>query len=295
MCLISFAIRARPDLPLVIASNRDEQWSRPTQALQAWRLSSGKLAYSGLDLQAGGSWLGLAQDGRVAMLTNVRCGKPELAPRSRGELVTGWLDSDSAWEDWLSRFDPLQYGGFNLVLGDLAGGRWAWVSNRSAAPDLLAGRAESTVLGWQELPCGWHGRPLGPGLYGLSNAALDTPWPKTVALRQALKRHIDGGARADDVGDLLAALLDMERAPDTELPSTGVVLELERLLSSAFVHAPEIGYGTRSSMIVHAGPDGCVLLDEWTHDPADPMAATAASGQWCLQGSRLRRMTIQLD
>jgi uncharacterized protein with NRDE domain len=279
MCLIAFAIGARTDLPLVIASNRDEHWSRPTQPLQAWTLPSGKQAYSGRDLQAGGSWLGLAQDGRVALLTNVRNGQPDAAPRSRGELVTQWLDAGSDWQDWLPRFDPLQYGGFNLVLGDLAHGRWAWVSNRSGA-------------GGRQLRQGWAGRELGPGVYGLSNAELDTPWPKTVALRQALRRHVESGAGENGTGELLAALLDKEQASAADLPCTGVDPELERQLSSAFVHAPAMGYGTRSSLIVHAGSDGSASLKEWTHAPDDPLAATAGSRHWPLQGSRLRQMAI---
>ena len=286
MCLIAFAIGVRPDLPLVIASNRDEHWARPTQPLQAWALPSGKTVYCGQDLRAGGTWLGLAQDGRVAMLTNVRKGRREEAPRSRGELVTLWLDASADWEDWLARFDPLQYGGFNLVLGDLARGRWAWVSNRPDPPD-LADDARVTSL-----PPGWHGRGLAPGLYGLSNAALDTPWPKTVALKQALQQHLDAGARAQTSDRLLAALLQTEAARDEQLPATGVALEVERRLSSPFVHAPEMHYGTRSSLLVHVCTDGRLLLQEWTHDPAHPHDAAQKSGRWPLRGSRLREMAI---
>ena len=287
MCLIAFAIGARADLPLVVASNRDEHWARPTQPLQAWALPSGKTAYSGQDLRAGGTWLGLAQDGRVAMLTNVRNGRPDDAPRSRGELVTGWLDAACGWEEWLQRFDPAQYGGFNLVLGELARGRWAWVSNRSPDPPDLADDARAVCL-----PPGWHGRGLASGLYGLSNAALDTPWPKTVALKQALQQHLDEGARPQASDRLLAALLHMTAVRDEQLPATGVALEVERRLSSPFVHAPEMDYGTRSSLLAHACSDGRLLLQEWTHDPAHPHAAAHGSGCWPLQGSRLRQMAI---
>lgn len=284
MCLIAFAIGARPDLPLVIAANRDEHWSRPTQPLQAWSLPSGKLAYSGRDLQAGGTWLGLAQDGRVAMLTNVREGQPEAAPRSRGELVTGWLDAGSDWEDWLTGFDPLQYGGFNLVLGDLARQRWAWVSNRAAssAPELEA------------LPSGWHGHRLGAGLYGLSNAALDSPWPKTVALKRALSRHIEAGAQGDDSADLLNALLHMEQAADHELPVTGMAPQVERVLSSAFVHAPEMAYGTRSSMIVHWHADGRLYAREWTHAPGLGLGLASNQYRWPIANSRVSRVASVL-
>lgn len=289
MCLIAFAIHARPELPLVIASNRDEQWGRPTQPLQAWSLPSGKQAYSGRDLQAGGTWLGLGQDGRVAMLTNVRSGQPDAAPRSRGELVTGWLDADSEWEDWLPGFDPKQYGGFNLVLGDLARGRWAWVSNRASDQ-----RHDADHGGSEGLPAGWHGHRLGPGLYGLSNAALDTPWPKTVALKRALQDHLDAGARPDHALALLKSLLHMPPAGDELLPATGVPLELERRLSSPFVHAPEMSYGTRSSLLVHAHADGRVQLQEWTHENGLSCQMAGESCHWSLRESRLQQVAIDL-
>jgi len=270
MCLIAFALQPTPDLALVLAANRDEAWSRPTAPLSAWRLPSGKTVYSGRDLKAGGTWMGVADDGRVAMLTNVRSGRPEEAPRSRGELVNSWLDSHVDWEDWLPRFDPGQFGGFNLVLGDLARGRWAWFSNRQS--DSARNKGIDGTCG-RAMPSGWHGRHLEPGLYGLSNAALDTPWPKTIALKLALKRHIDAGASADDAGDLLAALLDRVPASDAELPSTGVAPDIERTLSSAFVHAPEMAYGTRSSMLVHWHADGRLEAREWTHETGTPLIA----------------------
>lgn len=288
MCLIAFAIGARPELPLLIASNRDEQWARPTQPLQAWALPSGKRVYSGRDLQAGGTWLGLAQDGRVAMLTNVRNGQPDAAPRSRGELVTQWLDAGSDWEDWLTCFDPLQYGGFNLVLGDLARGRWAWVSNRAPGP---LENADDACR--QDMPAGWHGRSLGPGLYGLSNAALDTPWPKTVALKRALRRHLDGGADPDAAGDLLDALLHRVPPTEAELPFTGVTAEVEKLLSSAFVHAPRMRYGTRSSLLVHCHADGRLDAREWTHLTGSQQDTDHAPF-WPLAGSRCIRLASVL-
>lgn len=294
MCLIAFAIGASPDWPLVVAANRDERWDRPTLPLQAWQLPSGKTVWSGRDLQAGGTWLGLAEGGRVAMLTNVRSGPPELAPRSRGELVTDWLDSDEGCVDWLRRFDPGQYGGFNLVLGDLANGRWSWVSNRvpdtPSAPAAAGSASDATPDGLGQLAPGWQGCELEPGLYGLSNAALDTPWPKTVALKQALKRHLDDGARAEAAGDLLNAMLHMSPAAEAELPATGVAPEVEKRLSSAFVHAPEMGYGTRSSMLVHWNANGSLDAREWTHETAASVAPVERTGLWPLVNSRYLRI-----
>lgn len=294
MCLIAFAIGASPERPLVIASNRDEQWLRPTEPLQSWVLPSGKMAYSGRDLQAGGTWLGLAQDGRVAMLTNVREGLPEASPRSRGELVTDWLDSDIGWQDWLDRFDPRQYGGFNLVLGDLNRGLWSWVSNRAPAASLPEEPLQVSLPG---LPPGWHGHRLEPGLYGLSNAALDTPWPKTVALKQALQSHLQAGAEVNEAGLLLEALLHMPPARDEELPATGLPIEFERRLSSPFVHAPEKSYGTRSSLLVHAHGDGRLVMQEWTHHPKPSVMSSkmdSKQARWPLAHSTRRGLEISL-
>ena len=276
MCLIAFAIGASPEWPLVLAANRDERWDRPTLPLQAWQLPSGRTVWSGRDLQAGGTWLGLAEGGRVAMLTNVRAGPPEPAPRSRGELVTDWLDSDEGCEDWLRRFDPTQYGGFNLVLGDLASGLWSWVSNR--APDTPSAP-------------GWQGRQLEPGLYGLSNAALDTPWPKTVALKQALQQHLRQDSPLDAADTLLDALLQMPAAPDEDLPATGIPIEVERQLSSPFVHATDWAYGTRSSLLVHVHADGQILLQEWTHRP-QALATDHPVRHWPLQLSSRRQLAL---
>jgi len=281
MCLIAFAIDGRPGLPLLLASNRDEFLDRPTQPLQLWQLPSGKQVAAGRDLQAGGSWIGLAEDGRIAMLTNVRHWPVESAPRSRGELVTGWLDSQADWQDWIAAINPARYAGFNLVLGDLGTSRWAWLSNRAVD---TSGPNEAG------LPPGWLGRSLGPGCYGLSNAGLDTPWPKTLALKEALARHLSQRAHADEAQDLLQALRAMGEADDNSLPRTGVPLDLERRLSSAFVHAPERRYGTRSSLIVHAGV-GSLVLQEWTHQPR-VFADTDQPAHWPLHHSQPRRLEL---
>jgi len=283
MCLIAFAIQPRPGLALVLASNRDEAWSRPTAPLATWRLPSGKAVHAGRDLQAGGTWIGLAEDGRVALLTNVRQGLPEPAPRSRGELVTAWLDTDTDWQSWIGRFDPTQYGGFNLVLGDLRAGAWVWLSNRR-----LTGRVASPSDAI--LPAGWRGRPLTAGLYGLSNAALNTPWPKTLALKAALQRHLDAGADPDNTTQLVRSLCRMSAAADDELPDTGVPLALERQLSSPFVYAPELAYGTRSSQILHAWSNGRLRIQEWTHEAG--RLGSHPLTHWPLAYSRTHRIEL---
>lgn len=280
MCLIAFAISAHADFPLVIAANRDEQWHRPTLALQAWSLPSGKTLYSGRDQEAGGTWLGFSEDGRVALLTNVRSGSLAPGERSRGELVTQWLDDHRDWRTWLADRDATPYGGFNLITGDTARGEWSWMTNRPLD------RSTPRLQG------GWHGHALRPGVYGLSNAGLDTPWPKTVALKTALQSHIQALVSISDTTHLLPALLDMTLYPDAQLPHTGVGLAAERELSSAFVHAPQRAYGTRSSLLAHWASTGNLTLDEWTHAPERCPLTGARPAQWPLENSTQRRISI---
>lgn len=277
MCLIAFALNAHPAAPLLIASNRDEFWRRPTSPLSEWPLPNDTRVYAGRDGQAGGTWLGFSASGRVAMLTNVRTGDTDDAPRSRGELVTAWLAGGPEAADpraLMRQHEPGAYGGFNLVVGDVQHGIWAWLSNRTNS-------AHEGPDQTQALPCpaGWQARSLGAGVYGLSNASLNTPWPKTVALQQALVRSLELIA-PDHPPDswqapVLNVLWNATRAALDELPHTGIPRAREHALSSAFVHMPDVAYGTRSSLL--ARWDGQVLaLDEWTH-PSASLPPTLAS------------------
>ena len=261
MCLVAFAINSSARWPLVIAANRDEFLSRPTLPLGRWHTSNGQEIISGRDLQAGGSWLGVTPGGRVAFLTNVREGQPQAAPRSRGELVTRWLEASGDAQDFVRTLqqDGAAYGGFNLVLGDFQTHCWTWVTNRHGAAATL------------------HALPLAPGVYGLSNAALNTPWPKTTALQGVLADALSAQAHPPNPQALQAALwtalASRERAPRKQLPATGVPLAMEQALSSAFVDFPERAYGTRSSTVLLASardtreglPRWDVRLEERTH------------------------------
>ncbi|GBU15003.1 hypothetical protein AwPolaro_03810 [Polaromonas sp.] len=232
MCLIAFAINASARWPLVIASNRDEFLARPTQPLAVWTSESGQRIVSGQDLRAGGTWLGATPAGRVAFVTNVRQAQTPAAARSRGELVTRWLASslDGARFGAELAADSAAYGGFNLVFGDFQRQQWTWASNQSAAG------------------CGWQTQTLRPGIYGLSNAQLDTPWPKTIELKRALTMALSTVPTNTDSGEQLlqrhlwAALANPQRDPEA----------LEDALSSAFVSSPEHAYGTRSSTLLLA-------------------------------------------
>lgn len=273
MCLIAFALNAHPDVPLLIAANRDEHLDRPTQPLHGWRLPAGTPVVAGRDRHAGGTWLGATPGGRIAMLTNVRewpvaGGEDGL---SRGELVTGWLDSQMDWSSFAQATDGTRYNGFNLVVGDLASGQWAWLSNRGGSePGALVTQA------------------LGSGVYGLSNASLDAPWPKTLQLKSAMRQALAG---PDWRQPLLDALLDETRAAAQDLPQTGAPRAWELALSSPFVDYAERRYGTRSSTLVNLSAQG-LELEEWTHERPEPLAPEPDRGHWPLARSHYRRMLI---
>ena len=225
MCLILFAWRPGHPLPLVVAANRDEFHARPSLPLAPWSDAPG--VYAGRDLEAGGTWMGVGPEGRFAALTNIRDPAQPLGLRSRGELAANFLRGRLSPQDYLDAVAEraAEYSGFNLLVGD--------------QEQLLYLHAP------QPTP-----RELGAGVYGLCNAALDTPWPKLLRARQALSERLDA-PRAED---LMALLADSTPAPDTQLPDTGVGLETERLLSSVFIRGGH--YGTRASSALIVRDDG---------------------------------------
>jgi uncharacterized protein with NRDE domain len=240
MCLIVFDWRSQPRYSLVVAANRDERHDRPAAPLQAWQDIPGIVA--GRDLSAGGTWLGVHRSGRFAAVTNVRePGRPGGA-RSRGELTVAFLrsaDSAEAFAQALSA-RASEYGGYNLLLGD--GRALVFASNRPEP----------------------HWQYVEPGLHGLSNASLDTPWPKLARAGAALRRWRDGGYA--DPAPMLRAMRDAEAAPDAALPDTGVGTALERSLSSPFICLD--GYGTRCTTLLRVAADGRTELFERRFDAA---------------------------
>jgi uncharacterized protein with NRDE domain len=234
MCLILVAWQAHPEYPLVVAANRDEFFKRPTAAASFW--SGGKIL-AGRDLEAGGTWMGMTTAGRFAALTNFRA--PELHREdlaSRGQLVADFLDGDESPITWLNKTgkDAARYNPFNLLVGD---------RNALASFSSTDGKT----------------RELAPGVYGLSNHLLDTPWPKVNAAKSSLFRAL---AALPDDRPLFDLLRDDLIHPDEALPRTGVSLDWERLLSAAFVKAP--GYGTRSSTVLIVSRSGTPTFDEQT-------------------------------
>jgi len=219
MCLIVFAWRPGHALPLIVAANRDEFYARPSQALGAWDDAPG--VYAGRDLEAGGSWLGIGPNRRFAALTNIRDPRQPQGLRSRGELVAGYLRGELGVEQYLEQVASRssEYSGFNLLIGDEQ--QLGYLHASDAAPQLLE-----------------------PGVYGLSNARLDTPWSKLVQTRQGLRELLDEA----DPQRLLGLLGNAQPALDADLPDTGVGLATERLLSSAFIASQN--YGTRASTVL---------------------------------------------
>ncbi|MBI4765829.1 MAG: NRDE family protein [Deltaproteobacteria bacterium] len=222
MCFIVFAYQVHPAYRFIAAANRDEFYERPTSPATFWKEAPQVLA--GRDLKEGGTWMGVTRGGKFAAITNYRDPSTfQTTAPSRGKLVSNFLTSSESAASYVERISRKgqSYNGFSLICGDL---RDLFVySNR--------GKIEK----------------LGPGIYGLSNHLLDSPWPKIIKGRKALTAamHKKG---ADLEAALFEILSDRKIAADRRLPSTGIELEKERLLSSIFIQSP--GYGTRSSSLL---------------------------------------------
>ncbi len=239
MCLLIAAHRACPGYRLIVAANRDEFHGRATAAASHWQDQPAILA--GRDLEGGGTWLGLHVAGRFATVTNVRSAtgvRP--GRRSRGLIVNDFLLADHDAGSHTRQLMPAagDYDGFNLLAWD--GAALSWLSNQASAP-----------------------RTLAPGIYTLSNAMLDTPWPKTERLRRYFMEVMGRDAR-DPVPALLAVLRDTVQADDALLPETGIGPERERWLSSIFIEGE--AYGTRCSSVLTISDAGLVTFHERRYD-----------------------------
>lgn len=237
MCLIVFAWQVIPGVPLVAAGNRDEFFKRPAAKAGWW--DDHPQVYAGRDLQDGGTWMGVTRDGRFAAITNVRAPleKNDDAP-SRGALVADYLTETISAEEYIERITPHahRYNGFNLLVGDRS--KLLWYSNAAADDER-------------------NGKPLTPGVYGLSNGSLDTPWPKVVRAKAQFASLLCQSAPADAYFEMLT---DNTKAPDCRLPKTGVSLEWERMLSAVCIESPE--YGTRVSTVVQLYTNDNAVLHE---------------------------------
>lgn len=265
MCLLVLAWQAHPRYSLVVAANRDEFHERPTAPLAKWPMPDDILA--GRDLRAQGTWLGLDRRRHFGVITNFRelqARRPD-AP-SRGLLIPDYLREGPGAGVYLSGLEPeaARYAGFNLLLAD--GDSLWYASNR------IAGFA----------------RRLPPGVYGLSNEFLDTPWPKLARVRRGFDAWLSESRSADrrptaGAEDLFALLDDRSRVgADDELPKTGIALEWERVLSAPFVLHPD--YGTRCSTVLLLEPSGAGYLAERRFDPQGGLLGQTefalGAGQW---------------
>lgn len=237
MCFIVFSYKQHPRYRLILAANRDEFYERPTAPANFWDDEPHLLA--GRDLKAGGTWMGVTRDGRFTALTNYR--EPQNiqadAP-SRGALVKSYLVGDDPPDTYLRRLASVsdRYNGFNLLAGDANG--LHYFSNRGDVVEALE-----------------------PGLYGLSNHLLNTPWPKVVKGKANLSRLLKDDI---DVESLFELLHDTSVAADDALPSTGIGVEWERVLSPVFIKSAV--YGTRASTILTIDYDGQVTFLERSYE-----------------------------
>jgi uncharacterized protein with NRDE domain len=228
MCLIIFAYKALPGFELVVAANRDELFTRPTQQAGFWPDAySSNATLAGRDLEAGGTWLGVTRSGRFAAVTNIRDPlKQEAKPKSRGELTRNFLASSVSSKAYCNQLkvDADNYAGFNLLVGD---GESLWYMNNF------------------ENLC----EELTPGIYGLSNGILNSPWPKILNGKSRLLELLTDPENIT-TDSLIQMMQDTAQAPDNLLPNTGVPLELERILSPVFISNPQRHYGTLCSTAV---------------------------------------------
>lgn len=237
MCLILFSFGAHLAFPLVVAANRDEHHARPAAAAAFW--PDHPQVYAGRDLEKGGTWMGITTGGRFAAITNYREGQAgPAAPRSRGAIVSDFLTGDSHAADYLGRVssDAADYNPFSVIAGDLRG--LQVYSNRDAA----------------------GAQTIAPGIHGLSNHLLDTPWPKVSAGKAVL-----AGTADDDDPDRIAATLfaflgERDVANDAQLPDTGISRQRERELSPPFITGEY--YGTRTSTLLLVSRSGDVIFHE---------------------------------
>ena len=228
MCVIAFGWNVHPRWRLVLAGNRDEFHARPSAALAHWPASA---MLAGRDLEAGGTWLGVTEQGRCSVVTNVRNPLDPQQGLSRGLLVSDYLTGAEDADAYATRLRAIaaDYRPFNLLIFDALDG--FHVGNRPAAQVAR----------------------LASGVHGLSNATLDTPWPKTQQLKERLQQWLDAGD-SGDFTPLFDALANEQIAPDAQLPDTGIGLERERWLSSAFIRGEP--YGTRASTVVAIDHEG---------------------------------------
>ncbi|HLT05970.1 MAG TPA: NRDE family protein [Cyclobacteriaceae bacterium] len=250
MCLIAFNWMDHPEYRLILVGNRDEFFDRPSASLHLWTEGF----YAGKDLKGGGTWMGFHPSGRFATLTNYRsAGESMASPISRGHLVKDFLHGEHAPLDYLQQVQQQmhQYEGFNLLVAE--GEQMAYLSNYRKEAEIVA-----------------------PGIHGISNAFLDSPWPKVVQAVKQLEGAIAGEAL--NVEQLLQLLQSKSYAPDELLPATGISLEMERILSAQFIHMGQ-AYGTVNTTAMLWKHNGEVVIKERRTKPLEETEVTLSAKQ----------------
>ena len=252
MCLIAFAWQAHADYPLVVVGNRDEFYNRPAQSAHFWEEQP--QIFGGRDLSAGGTWMAVALNGRFAAVTNYR-DPQNLNPqaKSRGALVSDFLLGDFTATDYANHIlaRANDFNGFNLLVCD--GQSMAYCSNQLTQMRLLE-----------------------PGVYALSNALLDTPWPKTIAAREQLRQWLDSPGSTKS---LLSLLGDTCQAEDQKLPKTGIPYAMEKALSAQFIQLEH--YGTRCTTAFTVTSSGQAEFIERTFQPDTKLTQHSFVDFWC--------------
>lgn len=233
MCLIFFAVHSRPDFPFVLVANRDEFYARPTEAMHWW---AAQPVLAGKDLEGGGTWLAVSRSGKVAAVTNYRDlahVRPDAPSRGRIPLDVVLAEGSGAEIIAARKDNWKECNGFNLLFYD--GAKAFWYSNMK-----------------QEIV------ELDAGVYGLSNALLDTPWPKVKAGKEAFTEWV--GRPVLSANDDTPWMADTQTYAEALLPNTGVGAEMEKLLSAACIISPI--YGTRSTTTVLLDSAGNIAVKE---------------------------------
>jgi uncharacterized protein with NRDE domain len=240
MCVTAISFQENSEFPIILAANRDEFYARAAEPLQWWPDAPEILAGRDVSQAVAGTWLGINRSGYFAILTNFR----EVAPQkkdaqSRGMLIRDFLARSPKLPEFAAELvlKQKQFNGYNLIFGNRD--TLYYYSNRSGEP----------------------ATKLPPGLYGLSNALLDAPWPKVTRLKAGFASVAQSLLPTESV---FAILADSTRSQPTEVQQTGLPMELEVALSPVFIALPERGYGTRVSSILSIAATGQVKFLERT-------------------------------
>ncbi len=268
MCLILFSWQSHAEYPLIVAANRDEFYARRTRPASWWGQAVSLLA--GRDEEAGGTWLGINRRGRCAVVTNVRA-PSERNPHatSRGLLVLSALQTSQSMDNWVQECSvrAQSFNGFNLIVAEpIAAGSKATASQLVYLSNRLDASPQS----------------LTPGIYGLSNAFLDTPWPKVTRGVAAFACQV---AQRVDADSLLELMSDRELVDEVALPSTGIPRDWERALSSIQIRAN--GYGTRATTVLTVRRDGLVEFVERSFDAANPDVHSDRRYEFMIDGTSI--------